>query len=146
MPTQNNAQILRTFYEAVNSRDIDRAVSCFQSNGEFKFIGFETSFQGSGKIKEMVLGWLRAFPDLKLELLNVMGSEAWAVSELYLNGTQKGALSTPQGEIAPSNQRVHVPSCDLVKLQNGKIASFHCYLETGVLMNQLGMKPMMAAA
>lgn len=146
MATQDNTQIIRTLYDAINKHDLERAVSCFHTNGEFKNIGFDKTFRGPAELREMIQSWYRAFPDLALEISNVFGNGDWAVAELFVNGTQKGTFSTPQGEIPPSNQRVHAPSCDVVKIKDGKILSLGCYLETGSLMRQMGMKPMKAAA
>ena len=146
MANQDSTQLLRTFYDAVNSHDIDRVISCFNSDGEFKTIAFDSTARGANELKTMIQGWYQAFPDMKIETSNINGTGDWAVAELTLKGTQRGPFQTPQGEIAPTNQHVQAPACDVVKFKNGKISSFHCYLESGTLMAQLGWKSSRVAA
>ena len=49
------------------------------------------------------------------------------IVELSLNGTHKGPLELPKGIVPPSGKRMKAPCCDVFRLKNGKIQSFHCY-------------------
>lgn len=146
MANQDNTQVLRGLYEAVSNRDFERALSFFQDNGEFKSIAFDQVFRGKSEIQEMMQSWVKAFPDMRLEALNIVGLGDWAAAEINVKGTHRGPFATPEGDISPTNQPIKAPSCDLVKFRDGKIVSVHCYLESGILMRQLGLKPAKAAA
>jgi ketosteroid isomerase-like protein len=141
-----NGQVLKDMYDAVSKHDIERALSCFHNDGEFKNIAFNETFKGREQIKKMMESWLTAFPDLKLETANILGTGDWAVGELTVDGTHKGKFRTPAGELAPTNKHVRAPSCDVARIANGKIVSIRCYLESGTFLSQLGMKPARAAA
>jgi steroid delta-isomerase-like uncharacterized protein len=146
MEMQNSTQILQSLYDAINKHDFDRAVSCFHYNGEFKMVAFDKCARGTSELKEMFHAWIKAFPDMKLEVQNLKGTSDWAMGELFMTGTHKGPFMTPGGEIPATNQCFKTPACDIVNVRDGKIVSLHCYLESGTLMRQLGLAPMKAAA
>jgi ketosteroid isomerase-like protein len=66
-------------------------------------------------------------------------SENTVVVELSLNGTHKGPLELPAGTIPPTNKTMQTPCCDVFKIENGKIKSFHCYTAATILLGQLGI-------
>ncbi len=146
MVAQDNHQIVRNFYDAFNSRDYHRAAGVFSNDCTFKLIGFNTTYRGASEIRPMLEGWVRAFPDLKLEISNLISSGEWVIVEIKGRGTHRGTLSTPDGDLSPTGQHVEMHSCDVIQCQNGKISSVHCYLETGELLKQLGQKVFKGAA
>jgi ketosteroid isomerase-like protein len=61
------------------------------------------------------------------------------IVELSLNGTHRGDLRLPAGTIKATGKEIHTPCCDVFHLQDGKVASFHCYTAATILLAQLGV-------
>lgn len=87
-----------------------------------------------------------AFPDIHRELYEMYFNDDVVVVELSLNGTHKGNLSIPEGIIPPTNKEMHAPCCDVFYVQDGKVASFHCYVAVPILLGQLGVFKNLSAA
>jgi predicted ester cyclase len=71
--------------------------------------------------------YAKAFPDMHRKLYDVFVQGDVVIVELSLNGTHKGPLELPKGIVPPSGRRMKAPCCDVFRLKNGKIQSFHCY-------------------
>jgi ketosteroid isomerase-like protein len=61
------------------------------------------------------------------------------VVELAIRGTQDGPLLTPEGTVSASGKTIDVPCCDVFRLKDGKVTSFHCYNAASIMMQQLGL-------
>jgi steroid delta-isomerase-like uncharacterized protein len=145
MATQDNMQLVRSFYEYFNSRDWNRVLSLFASNAEFKTFAFDRVSRGD-EIREILEGWTRTFPDLKVSPNNIISAGDWIVVEATGRGTHKGAFETPDGSIAPTGKVVEAHSADIFKVVNGKISLVNCYVETGSMLRQMGFTARKAAA
>jgi hypothetical protein len=76
----------------------------------------------------------------------VKDDENVVVVELTLNGTHKGPLALPFGNIPATNKAMSTPCCDVFHLENGKVKSFHCYTAATILFGQLGVLENLSAA
>jgi hypothetical protein len=70
--------------------------------------------------------------------LKVRSVDDMVFVELAMRGTHTGVFPQPAGELAATGRTIDVPSCDVFRLENGRIASFHCYNEASVMQRQLG--------
>ncbi len=131
-------QMIRSFYDAVNSRDFEKFTSFFSDDGKFKDMSSDRVFSGKKEIREMADAWMKAISDVKLQVLNVIGSGDDYSVELALTGTHDGTLSTPMGDFPASGKKVDVPSSDRIHLKNGKIQWLNCYFAAPVLLSQIG--------
>ncbi|MCM2323750.1 MAG: nuclear transport factor 2 family protein [Oligoflexia bacterium] len=143
---QDNSQLIRNFYQSLEKNDPSQALSYFASNAEFKVIGMDQPFRGQQEIGQAIKEWNQTFPDLKSELVNVISSGDSVVVEFIARGTHKGPMESPTGTIAPTQRKIEVPACDVFKLSGGKILSWNCYWQSDVMMQQLGIAQVKAAA
>ena len=51
----------------------------------------------------------------------------------------KGDLVIQPGTISPTGKEMHAPCCDVFRLKDGKVFSFHCYVAVPILLEQLGI-------
>lgn len=131
-------QLIRSFYDSLNSRDMNKMLSYFSDDADFKFESTGERFHGKNEIRAMSEDWLRTFPDGKFKVHKFIGSgDDWSV-EMSFVGTHQGPLKGPMGDIPASGNKVDVPTCDVITLKNGKIRSLNCYLAGMVLLNQIG--------
>lgn len=134
-------QLIRSLYDAVSNHDIEKFVSFFNENGEFKDISSDQVYRGKNEIRQMAEEWMKGFPDLKIQVSNLIGTGDTYCVEFTLVGTHKGTISGMQGDIPATGKKVNVPSCDVIRLSGGKVQSLSCYFAAPVMLNQLGIMP-----
>jgi ketosteroid isomerase-like protein len=148
MATHDSAQIVRDFFQALASNNMDRALSFMDSNAEFRVIGMEKPMRGRKEIADGFKMWNEVFPDMKFEIKNLISTPEFVVAEGLNRGKQDGPMKGPDGriELEATHRKVEVPSCEVLKLAGGKITSWNCYFATDVMMKQLGAARSSAAA
>jgi steroid delta-isomerase-like uncharacterized protein len=142
-----NEKVIRELYRTAEVKDIKAFVSIFADDGYFYDVSAGVKYYGNdiGKTVEI---YAKAFPDMHRELLEfyVKDDENVVVVELTLNGTHKGPLVLPFGNIPATNKVMSTPCCDVFHLENGKVKSFHCYTAATILFGQLGVLENLSAA
>lgn len=142
-----NEKTVRELYRTAEVRDIKAFVSLFAEDGYFWDVSAGVKYYGQdiGKTVEI---YARAFPDMHRELLQffVRDEENVVIVELTLQGTHKGPLALPAGEIPASNHVMDAPCCDVFYLENGKVKAFHCYTAGTIILGQLGALDNLSAA
>lgn len=137
-----NEEIIRELYAAGEGQgtDTEKFVSMFSDEGYMWDMASGTKFRGHA-IGNSIARLASAFPDVHRELLSVYVSGNVVVVETAIRGTHKGELPLASGTLAPTGKVIDVPSCDVFRLEGGKIVSFHCYNEASVMQRQLGVGP-----
>jgi ketosteroid isomerase-like protein len=135
-----NEQVIRDLYSLAegNARDTSRFVSCFTDDGYFYDVSAGKKYFGR-EIGLTVDVYATAFPDMHRELYSLRSFGDHVLVELSLNGTHKGDLVIPAGTIPPTGKQMHAPCCDVFRLKDGKVFSFHCYVAVPILLEQLGI-------
>ncbi len=142
----SHEQVIRSFYNAINTHNLDKFTSFFSTDGQFTDMSSGRVFRGAKEIHLMAEEWLKTFSDMKLEVTSIIESGDNCCVELSLVGTHTGALRGAQGSIPASGKKVNVPSCDLIRMKNGKIKSLNCYIEATVMLDQIGAMEAQKAA
>ena len=141
MAQEDTASIARTVYEAFNERDFDRVTSVTADDAVWTNVPSGETFRGPQGLRENLEQWDRAFPEGKIEELDVRGGDGFAVVEFTGRGTNTGPLGTPAGELPPTNRSVQVKFCDVLEISGGKIKGGRSYWDMATMMTQLGMMP-----
>jgi hypothetical protein len=130
-----NEELIRKVYATAERQDSKAFASLFTEDGYFWDVSAGVRYQGSetGKVVEI---YAKAFPDMHRELY----------IELSLNGTQKGTLGFPMGNLPPTDMKMSTPCFDAFKIKDGKVVSFHCYTAATQLLGQLGVLVNLGAA
>lgn len=136
----DNIQTIRSLYAAAegHSLDLETFLSCFSEDAYVRNIPTGTDFRGRD-IALVASGMADAFPDIHREIFDLYAMDDVVVVELAIRGTQDGALVTPQGTVPASGKTIDVPCCDVFRMKDGKVTSFHCYNAASIMMTQLGL-------
>lgn len=140
-----NERIIRNLYAVAETQDSAGFTALFAPGGYFYDVSAGQKYYGAD-IGQVVDIYARAFPDMHRALDKVVDAGDTIVVELSLNGTHNGPLALPAGTIAPTGKVMHTPCCDVFVLEDGKVASFHCYTAATILMAQLGVLGNLGAA
>jgi len=140
-----NEELIRRLYALAEQKDSKGFMDIFAEDGYFWDVSAGVKYYGDD-IGKTVDIYAKAFPDMHRELFSM-----WAVGdrvfvELSLNGTQKGGLQLPFGEIKPTNKKMSTPCFDSFRISNGKITQFHCYTAATQLLGQIGVIENVGAA
>jgi steroid delta-isomerase-like uncharacterized protein len=135
MAENDNAQYAQLQVAALNAHDVDAYVSRIDDS----YVGHSETvpepIRGKEGARQSIQRLLAAFPDLKAEILQVITSGNFVVSELRVTGTHKGNFAG----IAPTNKTISVQGCNVIELRNGKAIKGSLYAENASLFQQLGV-------
>jgi steroid delta-isomerase-like uncharacterized protein len=123
---------------AYNEKNWDAVKSMFAENGIYDEKATSRRVQGVGKILEVWQGWAKAIPDSKATFVGEYASGDTAIIEVVWKGTHTGPLQTATGTIPPSNKRMELPACQIIKIEGGKVKSFTHYFDMATLLRQIG--------
>lgn len=135
-----NEQAIRSLYALAegNAKDTFKFVSMFTDDGYFYDVAAGKKYFGRD-IGVTVDVYGAAFPDMHRELYSLRSFGDHVLAELSLNGTHKGDLVIPAGTIPSTGKVMRAPCCDVFRLKDGKVFSFHCYVAVPILLEQLGV-------
>ena len=123
---------------AYNDKNWDKVKAVFAEKGVYDEKGTGRRIQGIGQIIEAWQGWGKAIPDSKATFVAEYASGDTAVFEVVWKGVHTGPLQTPTGIIPPSNKRIELPACQVLKVEGGKVTSFTHYFDMVTLLTQIG--------
>jgi ketosteroid isomerase-like protein len=132
MPT-NNEHIIRNGYRLAEIKDVLGWVNIFTKDGSFTDESVGVTYRGPKELARALELYAKAFPDLHRELHHVHETGDTVIVELSLQGTHKGPLDLPTGVIPATNTKIDARCCDVFRLSNGRVQSFHCYPSATIL-------------
>ena len=138
----SNLTIIHRFVEELwNGRNLDVADEIFANNcvtHQLRSGSPETSAPRDPEtIKQHVREWLKAFPDLKFSVEQMVASGERVASHLIMQGTQTG---TWMG-IAPSGKQISIQMMTIHRIEAGKIVEDWVLVDSLGLFQQLGLVP-----
>ncbi len=123
---------------AYNDKNWDKVRALFAEDGVYDEKGTARRIQGVGQIIEAWQGWAKAIPDSKAPFLAEHASGDTAILEVVWKGTHTGPLQTSSETIPPSNKRIEVPACQVIKVEGGRVKTYTHYFDMLTLLTQIG--------
>ena len=148
MTAQDNVALARSLADLYNSHQsdpawLDKSVAAFATDSQLTNVPTGTTLPGSDGYKQFVLFFAEGFPDSRIEVTNAFATEDQVVLEYTGRGTNTGPLHLPMRDIPATGRQAELRLCDVTKIKNGKIVSYHTYYDTMTLLQQLGLVPAM---
>jgi ketosteroid isomerase-like protein len=137
MGARENAQAVRENVELFNRRSEGAHMS---QDARFEIVPFGTSLD-YGSFTEM---WIRAFPDVHLEIKELVADDAHAVVEYVGTGTHEGPLEMAGQRIEPTHRSGELRVVQMLDLRDGKVTAGRVYFDAASLMASLGLGPELA--
>jgi len=97
--------------------------------------------QGAQAAKEYNQGWIKAFPDARVEAKKIIIQGNTGVVEGVFTGTHAGPLQTPMGEVAPTGRKLTGEFVQVFEIDRGLVKRNHLMYDQVEVMTQLGMAP-----
>ena len=142
MAQNENIELARKQIDALNARDLDQYVSRI----DVSYVGQSETAPGPVRGPEGARGnigmLLNAFPDLRVEIQDILASGDTVVVRMRATGTHKGNFAG----IAPTNKSMSLEACNVVEIRNGKVTRSRLYADNLTLFQQLGVVSLPRAA
>ena len=140
--TRDIEAIVRSVYEAFNERKLERAGARMASDCEWTDIPSGMVMRGPDGYLGYDRGWLAAFPDGRIEVLNVLVAGELACVEFIGRGTHTGPFRGPDGQLVPPSQnRIELRLTDMITVKGGKIVRGRTYYDAFSLLRQITQGP-----
>lgn len=128
-----NKEVVRRAYDAINRGAIDEFGNLLADN--FQEIDQRGETKNKADCITETKELKKAFPDMKYDIQQVIAEgDKVAVVDTF-SGTMKGEMNGMQ----PTGKRMSVPEVDVYTVKNGKLAESRSALDTGYMMEQLGV-------
>lgn len=140
MPIDNKSIVQRMYEEVWNRRNLEAAKELISPSHAMQLIDLPDSGIGPEAYARNVVQFVRAFPDLKFKVLDMVAEGEKVVAFWNISGTHKGEFRG----IAPTGKRVSVDGITISQLADGKIMDSYVSLDLWSMMQQLDAIPTMA--
>ena len=98
--------------------------------------------EGSEAIRDYLDSTDKALPDATIQRSLAIEDKDIVVAEFSFRATHTGPMGLPDGtEFAATGNTLEIPGVSVLKIRDGKVASFRDYFDTAALMGQLGLMP-----
>jgi predicted ester cyclase len=133
------------FVEAFNAHDEERIRQLNAENAIIEAPG-DMRAEGREPTTQYAMAWLRAFPDARLTVHNELVDGDWVVQQFTFEGTHEDTLSSPNGDIPATHNRLKGRAVQLFKVEGDTVTETHLYFDQVQVMTQLGLMPEPATA
>ena len=132
-------------WETLESGNFDQVAELYAPDAEYVMPG-GLRLRGVEQLVPLLQAYFAAFPDLRHEIVDYVESGDTIACELRITGTHTGTMRTPNGDIPPTGKAFVWESCDYIKVEGGKITSWHVYFDQVPFLTLLGLLPEPATA
>ena len=138
MSEENKAIVRRSYEEIINTGDFDRAEEFFTPNfvEHEQVPGLEGS-PGLEGFKQSFSMLRRAFPDLRMDVQDMIAEGDKVVAHVSVHGTHQGEFMG----MPPTGNQIEITATDIFRLEGGKIAEHWGNSDTLGMVQQLGAMP-----
>jgi steroid delta-isomerase-like uncharacterized protein len=138
--------VVMKLFSAMNSAESDEIAALAHEDVKFVDVPGGEEVKGREQWKAYWGRYLKAFPDLELEVTNIVAAGDSVTVEGARRGTHKGDLESPAGSIPATKKPIDVPFCLVVRVSDGLIVDAREYYDAVTMLLQLGIMPEPVAA
>src|SRR5712691_4341679 len=139
--------LAKKWTDAFNRHDARAVAAHYAQDGVVHDPFYPEPLKGRAAIEKDAADFFRAFPDLRVEVINIFEKGDRAVGEVKMTGTNSGPLATPMGEVPATGKRVDLRGALVGRITaENLIVEERRYYDTGTMMKQLGPAPEVAKA
>ena len=137
MAGQENLQIIREIVAAWNAHDIEAFIKRLDTTTTWESDGFAAPFSGHDGVRQLFKLYIGAFPDLHVDIEQILAVEPYVVVRWRSTGTHLGKL----GEIQPTARKVSLHGCSVMEVKAMKVGHAWVYFDNAQLLRQIGALP-----
>jgi len=134
-----NTEHLVSYLKAIDAHDLDSVRNAYADDVAIRAPG--TELDGRDAAAAWMDAFVRAFPDLRHEILSTAEADDTVALEARFTATHTGPLASPDGDIPPTGKAVDLVYADVLRFASGRIRSEHVYFDQLGFLTQLGLMP-----
>jgi steroid delta-isomerase-like uncharacterized protein len=142
MSEADNRRLIEEAYAALNRRDLDAHLKLLDDSYVWESDTFPAPVKGREAIRQTFNEYWAAFPDMRVDIEQIISSGDHVVVRYRTTGTQKGEFKG----IAPTNRQISINGCNVHEVKNGLCLRTFGYFDRLAMREQLGVVPTMAKA
>ena len=136
--SDQNIELLRRFFDVCNTHDLSQLTrACTDDYAHHDPQLPVTHIDGLAQYQEVLGGFFEAFPDIRVEIHDVVAAGDRVAARWSFSGTHTG----PLGELPATNKAVTVDSMIISRVAGGKLAESWVVYDCMGMMQQLGVVP-----
>jgi steroid delta-isomerase-like uncharacterized protein len=134
----DNKAVVTRLVESINTRALGRLSELVAADVVDHNAVIFMQPEGPGGVEEGIRMLVSAFPNLRIDVHELIGEADTVVARLTVSGTNLGAY---RGLPEPSNQHFETEAVAIFRLDNGKVAEIHGTADRLGMLVQLGILP-----
>ena len=135
--TNNLLPYIQNLTDAWNSHDLDVVLPYYADNYEGMDIGERGMQHGRNAVKEMLLRYWQAFPDLCFTLQNTVAEENRIAISWCAEGTHQGKIM----HIPPTGHKVEVKGMSVIEVEDGLVVRGQYIWDLAGMLRHIGLLP-----
>lgn len=142
MSVEENLRVVERIVQAYNTRDWGLVGKLHSESVIGTSPDSPTPREGRKAIQGEFAGFATAFPDSRLTTKRAFGQADSVCGVFTFEGTHKGPLAGPGGQMIPATNRpLRMEYAVVYRLKDGEITERHEYFDLLGMMAQLGLAP-----
>lgn len=135
--SEQNKALARRFYEDIMNKKMVDAIDELCSQDFIDHSAFPGQAPGIQGLKDSFSMFTKAFPDMGVEIEQMVAEGDTVVTRFTLTGTHKGELMGA----APTGKKITFHAIDMLRVSGGKVVEAWHQGDEMMAMTQLGVKP-----
>jgi steroid delta-isomerase-like uncharacterized protein len=135
MSEQDNRRFVEEHFSTLNAHDLDRYVKSFADSYVGETDARPDPVRGQEGVRQLTAMYLKAFPDLRLDIEQIITSGDQVVVRWRATGTHKGDFNG----ISPTNRRVNARGCTVAEVRDDRVVKSAIYSDQLAVLQQLGV-------
>lgn len=138
MSRQELTQAAKATTEAYNEKDWNAARESLSPDIVYEEVATNRTVEGVEDVLQAWRGWAKAFPDSEGTIEQELVDDDTVVFCLRWRGTHSGPLSLPAGEILPTQKKIDIRACQVIRIEDDVAVEMTHYFDLLSLLSQLG--------
>ena len=134
---ETSKDVVRRFNKAINEGDAETMREVLDK--DFVHYDFQVTTHGPDEFIEQFMDFRRSFPDLKIELVEIIGEGEKVVNRVRFTGTQEDEFNN----FPASGKKIDITGLAMFHLRDGRIYEHWTEMNGVGLAQQIGMIPPM---
>lgn len=136
MPGNLPKQTILQWVAAYNAGNVEAAAALYHDDVTNVQMPWGKTARGRDAMRATFVKVFQAFPDIRIEIKNLVESGEWVVIEWAFGGTMRGEFAGH----APTGLTFAMQGCEVFHILDGKIQNQHGYWDKATMFDQLGIQ------
>ncbi len=130
-------EIAMRWMAAYNSHNPEAAAALYDEDVTNVQLPWGKSVKGREAMRATYVKVFQAFPDIAIEVENLLAEGSWVAIEWRFSGTMRGEFAGHP----PTNRSFNMGGCEVFQVVDGRIRLQHGYWDKATMFDQLGLNP-----